>query len=34
MAVALCFAEMAGQFPLAGSVYNWSKRVAGDFSPG
>src|SRR3954451_7368395 len=30
--VALCFAEMAGQFPLAGSVYNWSKRVAGDFS--
>ncbi|HEY3729191.1 MAG TPA: amino acid permease [Solirubrobacteraceae bacterium] len=32
MSVALCFAEMAGQFPLAGSVYNWSKRVAGDFS--
>jgi urea carboxylase system permease len=30
--VALCFAEMAGQYPLAGSVYNWSKRVAGDFS--
>src|SRR5581483_8748976 len=30
--VALCFMEMAGQFPLAGSVYNWSKRVAGDFS--
>ncbi len=29
--VALCFAEMAGQYPLAGSVYNWSKRVAGDF---
>ncbi len=26
-AVALCFAEMAGQFPLAGSVYQWSKRV-------
>jgi urea carboxylase system permease len=29
--VALCFMEMAGQYPLAGSVYNWSKRVAGDF---
>ena len=26
--VALCFAEMAGQFPLAGSVYQWSKQVA------
>ncbi len=32
MTVALCFAEMAGQYPLAGSVYNWSKRVAGDFA--
>src|SRR5437763_14309828 len=32
MMVALCFAEMAGQYPLAGSVYNWSKRVAGDYS--
>jgi urea carboxylase system permease len=32
MMVALCFAEMAGQYPLAGSVYNWSKRVAGDFT--
>jgi urea carboxylase system permease len=32
MMVALCFAEMAGQYPLAGSVYNWSKRVAGDFA--
>jgi urea carboxylase system permease len=31
MMVALCFMEMAGQYPLAGSVYNWSKRVAGDF---
>src|SRR2546421_6269175 len=31
MLVALCFAEMAGQYPLAGSVYNWSKRVSGDF---
>ena len=26
--VALCFAEMAGQFPLAGSVYQWSKQIA------
>src|SRR3981081_50520 len=32
MLVALCFAEMSGKYPLAGSVYNWSKRVAGDFS--
>jgi urea carboxylase system permease len=32
MMVALCFAEMAGQYPLAGSVYNWSKRVAGDYA--
>src|SRR5471032_1213233 len=32
MLVALCFAELAGQYPLAGSVYQWSKRVAGDFS--
>jgi urea carboxylase system permease len=32
MMVALCFAELAGQYPLAGSVYNWSKRVAGDFA--
>jgi urea carboxylase system permease len=31
-AVALCFAEMAGQFPLAGSVYQWSKRLGSDFS--
>lgn len=28
LAVALCFAEMAGQFPLAGSVYQWSKQIA------
>lgn len=27
--VALCFAELAGRFPVAGSVYNWSKRLAG-----
>jgi urea carboxylase system permease len=26
--VALCFAELAGQYPLAGSVYQWSKQVA------
>src|ERR1700726_181051 len=30
--VALCFAELAGQYPLAGSVYQWSKRVGGDFT--
>ena len=27
-AVALCFAELAGRYPVAGSVYNWSKRLA------
>jgi urea carboxylase system permease len=32
MMVALCFAELAGQYPLAGSVYNWSKRVSSDFT--
>jgi urea carboxylase system permease len=32
MAVALCFAELAGQFPLAGSVYQWSKRIGSDLS--
>ena len=26
--VALCFAELAGRYPLAGSVYNWAKRLA------
>ncbi|MFZ0388145.1 MAG: APC family permease, partial [Solirubrobacteraceae bacterium] len=31
MCVALCFAELAGQFPLAGSVYQWSKRIGVDF---
>jgi amino acid transporter len=31
MCVALCFAELAGQFPLAGSVYQWSKRISTDF---
>src|ERR1700727_373422 len=29
--VALCFAELAGQFPLAGSVYQWSKQIGSDF---
>ncbi|QRP49803.1 amino acid permease [Amycolatopsis sp. FDAARGOS 1241] len=28
LAVALCFAELAGQFPLAGSVYQWAKQIA------
>jgi urea carboxylase system permease len=30
--VALCFAELAGQYPLAGSVYQWSKQIAGPFT--
>lgn len=25
--VALCFAELAGRYPIAGSIYNWSKRL-------
>jgi len=29
LAVGLCFAELAGQFPLAGGVYQWSRRVGG-----
>ena len=29
MAVALQFAELAAHYPLAGSVYQWSKRLAG-----
>ncbi|WP_431920141.1 APC family permease [Amycolatopsis tucumanensis] len=29
IAVALCFAELAARYPVAGSVYNWSKRLAG-----
>ncbi|HEX3788775.1 MAG TPA: amino acid permease [Pseudonocardiaceae bacterium] len=28
LAVAFCFAEVAGQFPIAGSVYQWSKQIA------
>ncbi len=31
MLVALCFAELAGQFPLAGSVYQWSKQLGTAF---
>src|SRR3954452_16807545 len=30
--VALCFAELAGQYPLAGSVYQWSKQTAKAFT--
>jgi urea carboxylase system permease len=30
--VALCFAELAGQFPLAGSVYQWAKQIARPFT--
>src|SRR4029453_15846105 len=26
--VPFCFAEMAGQYPLTGSVYQWSKQTA------
>ncbi|MFJ5177995.1 APC family permease [Streptomyces griseoviridis] len=26
-AVALCFAELAARYPVAGSVYNWSKKI-------
>jgi urea carboxylase system permease len=29
--VALCFMELAGQYPIAGSVYQWSKQVGGAF---
>src|SRR6201992_1750125 len=32
MCVALCFAELAGQYPLAGSVYQWSKRISRPFT--
>ena len=27
--VALSFAELAGRYPVAGSVFNWSKRLGG-----
>ncbi len=30
--VALCFMEMAGQYPIAGSVYQWSKQLSGAFT--
>lgn len=30
--VAMCFAELAGQYPLAGSVYQWSKQTAQAFT--
>lgn len=29
LAVALCFMELAAQYPVAGSVYNWSKQLGG-----
>lgn len=32
MMVALCFAELAAQYPIAGSVYNWSKQIASKFT--
>lgn len=28
LTVALCFAELAGRYPVAGSVYNWAKRLS------
>ncbi|MGE3822498.1 MAG: amino acid permease, partial [Isosphaeraceae bacterium] len=28
--VALCFAELAGRYPLSGGVYQWSKQVGGE----
>src|ERR1700756_3740136 len=27
--VALCFMEMAAQYPIAGSVYQWGKQISG-----
>ena len=30
--VALCFMEMAGQYPIAGSFYQWSKQIGGPFA--
>ena len=29
LAVALCFMEMAAQYPIAGSVYQWGKQISG-----
>ena len=34
MAVALCFMELAAKYPVAGSVYNWSKNSAAGWSAG
>jgi urea carboxylase system permease len=31
LAVALCFMELAAKYPVAGSVYNWSKQLGGRF---
>ncbi len=28
-AVALCFAELAARYPIAGSVYQWAKQISG-----
>lgn len=30
--VALCFAEMASHYPLAGCIYQWSRRLGGDLA--
>jgi urea carboxylase system permease len=30
--VALCFMEMAAQYPIAGSVYQWSKQISSGFT--
>src|SRR6478609_6124805 len=30
--VALCFMEMAGQYPIAGSVYQWSKQISSGYT--
>src|ERR1700683_2073462 len=30
--VALCFMELAGQYPIAGSVYQWSKQLSSGFA--
>ena len=30
--VALCFMEMAGQYPIAGSVYQWSKQISSGYA--
>ncbi len=28
--VALCFAELAGRYPLSGAIYQWARRLGGD----